>query len=156
MGCCIYRSGRELILRDWQKVVIKTTGVKEMAWGNRGYEKRKGFLGQVPGGFLLLIVLSIQGVEKKKRPRTETEKSSLRDERDTGRVSPSRCFRKSGDAIFDKHHQRTRGKEPTQLIYRLILFYWCVYFSTRPKAPLVKMFSCLYSQQLAQMPGMKS
>lgn len=71
-------------LKRLAKLVIKTTGVKEMAWEMVGYEKRKGVLGQVPGGFLLLIVLSIQGRGEKKRPRTETEKSSLRDERTPG------------------------------------------------------------------------
>ena len=36
-----------------------------------GHEKRKGFWGQVPGGFLLLIVLSIQGMEKKEAQDTD-------------------------------------------------------------------------------------
>lgn len=47
-----------------------------MAWGNRGYEKRKGFLGQVPGGFLLLIVLSIQGVEKKEAQDRDSRRAA--------------------------------------------------------------------------------
>ena len=68
VGCWIYRSGRELILRDWQKVVIKTTRVKEMAWGNRGAWEEKGALGTGPRGFPTSNCSKYPGCGEKRSP----------------------------------------------------------------------------------------
>lgn len=69
-----------------------------------GHEKREG-LKTGPRGFQFLTVWVVKEAHK------STEKEKPKRWEGTRRVMLSGCFRKNGNAVFDKHHQESRGND---------------------------------------------
>lgn len=80
------------------------------------------------------------------------KKSSLRDGEKPGESTPRGCFQKNGNAASDP--SGPGGMSALKQLHWVIVFN-SVQCSPKPEAPSAMLFSDLYSQQLAQMPGAK-